>query len=62
MPNNDLEVFDHLCSDAGTKLEIDNLTFAMFFYRKSMWIEKFQSNKVRWSRKTGQVAKRDSRP
>jgi hypothetical protein len=42
VPKNDLEVFDHLLSDDSTPLEIDYLTYAVFAYRKSHWIEKYR--------------------
>lgn len=41
MPNSDLEVFDHVISDAETSLEIDYLTYALFAWKKKEWVEHF---------------------
>ena len=43
MPNNDLEVFDHLTSNQETQLEIDYLTYALFAWKKKQWVEHFAS-------------------
>jgi hypothetical protein len=42
MPNNDIEVFEHLTVDQETALEIDYLTYAIFAYKKKHWIAHFQ--------------------
>jgi hypothetical protein len=42
MPCNDLEVFEHLLADDSTPLEIDYLTYAVFAYQKSHWIDKYR--------------------
>jgi len=44
MPNNDIEVFEHLTADKETALEIDFLTYAIFAYKKSEWIKHFQKH------------------
>ena len=41
MPANDLEVFDHLLSDANTSEEIDFLTYARFALKKKRWFDHF---------------------
>jgi hypothetical protein len=41
MPTNDLEVFDHLCSEEDTRSEIDFLAFAVFAHKKRHWISRF---------------------
>jgi hypothetical protein len=41
MPNNDLEVFDHLTSNQETQLEIDYLTYALFAWKRKQWVEHF---------------------
>ena len=42
MPNNDIEVFEHLTADKDSAVEIDFLSYAMFAFRKSEWIEHFK--------------------
>ncbi len=42
MPNNELEVFDYLCSDGDTKLEIDYLAYAIFADKRFHWTMKYK--------------------
>jgi hypothetical protein len=42
MPNNDIEVFEHLTADRDTPLEIDYFTFAIFALKKKKWIEHYK--------------------
>jgi hypothetical protein len=43
MPTNDIEVFDHLTADERTPAEIDYLTYAIFAYKKSEWVDHFKN-------------------
>jgi hypothetical protein len=43
MPNNDIEVFDHLLADTDTNVEIDYLAYAIFGFRKRQWIDHYKS-------------------
>jgi hypothetical protein len=42
MPDNDMEAFEYVVSNSETALEIDYLTYAMFAYKKRMWLEHFK--------------------
>jgi hypothetical protein len=43
MPNNDIEVFDHLLADTDINVEIDYLAYAIFGFRKRQWIDHHKS-------------------